>query len=64
VNLKINNWVRVGFCLPHKVHSINSEMIVKVHVLFNIYIYISKNSNQTWVIMYIFVNIVKTVYVK
>ena len=29
VNLKINNWVRVGFCLPHKVHNINSEMIVK-----------------------------------
>ena len=30
VNLKINNWVRVGFCLPHKVHNINSEMVVKV----------------------------------
>ncbi|XP_028395265.1 GATOR complex protein NPRL3-like isoform X2 [Dendronephthya gigantea] len=29
VNLEINNWVRVGFCLPHKVHNINSEMIVK-----------------------------------
>ena len=30
VNLKINNWVRVGFCLPHKVHNINSEIMVKV----------------------------------
>ncbi|XP_046845684.1 GATOR complex protein NPRL3-like isoform X2 [Xenia sp. Carnegie-2017] len=29
VDLKMNNWVRVGFCLPQKVHNFNSEFVIK-----------------------------------